>query len=177
LALVLATSAVARDGIIDQGVERASPLEERAGSGTLPLRLRGGEGTLPLRFEGRAVDLASNQTVDTTLLLTTVTQSAMPAGQGAAVSCQLQGERITKHAATGNLAIAGSVYGIRGICYDADSQNMEIVAAVGGNRSFLLSRLPGPQPRALSGRLTVQAAGNAAGRYSVSLRSNDAQPQ
>lgn len=179
LALVLGTSAVARDGIFDEGarVERTPSLEERAGSGTLPLRLRGGEGTLPLRFMGQAVDLASNQTVETTLLLTSVTRTAMPAGQGAALSCQLSGERVSKHAASGNLAIDGSAYGIRGICYDAASQNMEIVAATGGNRSFLLSRLPGPEPRALTGRLTVRAAGNAAGRYSVSLRSNDPQPR
>lgn len=179
LALGLGTGAVAQDGILEEGVrvERTPPLEERAGSGTLPLRLRGGEGTLPLRFVGQAVDLASNQTVNTTLLLTSVTQTAMPAGQGAALSCQLSGAGVSKHAATGNLAIDGNAFGIRGICYDADSQNMEIVAATGGSRSLLLSRLPGPEPRALSGRLTVQAGGNAAGRYTVSLRSNDPQPQ
>lgn len=140
----------------------------RAGDGSLPLMLPG-DGSLPLKLSGEASSGANH--LATKITLTSATQDALEGGAADALSCHMSGANVSKHAATGTVLIGLAQYSVKGICYNHDTEVMEVVAARGGNeRSFLAGGLTNPEPQAFSGNLTVMGS-STAGNYSFSLQS------
>lgn len=138
--------------------------------GTLPLRLPS-DGTLPLRLGGESVQGLTR--IATQITISSAVQSALSGAAANGFACQITGPNISKHAASGSVLVGLVQYAIKGICFDEDTQKMEVVAQRAGSpdRSFLAGTLATPEPRAFSGRLTV--TGDGAGSYNFSTQCLD----
>jgi hypothetical protein len=138
--------------------------------GTLPLRLPS-DGTLPLRLGGEAIQGLNR--VATQITISSAVTQALSGVAASSFTCQIAGENVSKHAASGSVLVGLVQYNIKGICFDADTHKMEVVAQRAGSadRSFLAGTLANPEPRAFSGRLTV--TGDGAGSYSFSTQCID----
>lgn len=144
--------------------------ELEASDGTLPLRLPS-DGTLPLRLAGDAVSQVAGSRVNTNLTINQAERRAMPVAQRNSLVCQLNGDKVSKHAARGTVVISGANYQIKGICYDHSNKNMEIVAAKGsGDKSFLIGQLRNPEPTSFSGSLILD--GTTTLRYQFAIRAS-----
>jgi len=146
-----------------------------ARDGVLPLR---GDGVLPLRLRGEAMTL-TNPTLpparlNAEIMLISATQQSMTSQQGAALTCQQPESVVTKHAAGGTVTIGGVRFAIKGICYNADNRNMEVVSEYRAtpqtvDRSFMIGLLPNDAPSQFSGRLFINGSSSYAGRYSFNV--------
>lgn len=135
--------------------------------GVLPLR----DGVLPLRLNGSATQGANR--LATQVNLTTANQNPLAGSQANALVCQITGVNLSKHAATGTVLVGLAQYTIKGICYNHDTAEMEVVAERPGlsDRSFMAGPLTSPEPRAFAGRLTITGSSPPAGRYQFAVRS------
>ncbi len=142
------------------------PLDDtEAGDGTLPLRLPG-DGTLPLRLSGDAT--AAGATVNTSVAITSADRRALPLQQRASLVCQIDNANVSKHAATGSVTVSGATYSIKGICYDHNTKNMEIVAKKGASESsFMIGKLGSPELTAFSGKLIVNGSASTSYQFAV----------
>lgn len=145
--------------------------ELERGDGTLPLR-RPGDGTWPLRLSGEAV--AGTHHLATQINLTSATSSALLGVPASLLSCHMTGANLSKHAAQGTVLVGLAQYTIKGICYNHDTDEMEVVAERHGagatvERSFMAGALPGPEPSSFAGRLTITGSTPPAGSYTFNV--------
>jgi hypothetical protein len=161
----------------DAGAETAATdaaASQQANDGVLPLRLPN-DGVLPLRLTGDALTLLTPPggipvpRLAMDVVITRAGRAAMTPVQAALLTCQSLGLRVSKHEAAGTVAIGAGLYTIKGICYDPDTRNMEIVAErrVGQQsveRSVTVAVLGSEEPVTLNGRLNIEG-GSQAGRF------------